>query len=147
MSRSGRMLVANDGGAAAVEFALLLPLILVLVLGIIDFGGMLHGQVTLTQAAREGARVAALRDASDPAYDGDEIARRTRAAVRSPLIESEDIVVDPMTCPNDDDDALVALTYDFEFITPVGSLIAAFGGEGFGPDITLSATGVMPCET
>ena len=50
----------HDRGAAAVEFALLLPVLLLLVFGIIDFGRALNAQVTLTQAAREGARMAAL---------------------------------------------------------------------------------------
>ena len=52
---------ARDRGAAAVEFALLLPVLLLLVFGIIDFGRALNAQITLTQAAREGARIAALR--------------------------------------------------------------------------------------
>ena len=51
---------ARDRGSVAVEFALLLPLLLLLVFGIIDFGRALNAQITLTQAAREGARLAAL---------------------------------------------------------------------------------------
>ncbi len=47
-------------GAAAVEFALLLmPLILILG-GIIDFGFAFNTQISLTHAAREGVRVEAL---------------------------------------------------------------------------------------
>ena len=48
------------GGAAAVEMALVLPLLLLLVFGIVDFGRALNLQITLTQAAREGVRPAAL---------------------------------------------------------------------------------------
>ena len=51
---------ARERGAAAVEFALLLPVLLLLVFGIIDFGRALNAQITLTQAAREGARLAAV---------------------------------------------------------------------------------------
>ena len=51
---------APDRGAVAVEFALLLPLLLLIAFGIIDFGRALNAQITLTQAAREGARLAAL---------------------------------------------------------------------------------------
>ena len=58
---------ALDRGAAAVEFALLLPLLLLLVFGIIDFGRALNAQVTLTQAAREGARL----DRAEPAERGE----------------------------------------------------------------------------
>ncbi len=55
---------ARDRGATAVEFALVLPLLLLLVFGIIDFGRALNAQITLTQAAREGARLEALGDPS-----------------------------------------------------------------------------------
>jgi len=37
---------ARDRGAAAVEFALLLPVLLLLVFGIIDFGRALNAQIT-----------------------------------------------------------------------------------------------------
>jgi glucokinase len=37
-----------------VEFALLLPLVLLMLFGIIDFGRALNAQITITQAAREG---------------------------------------------------------------------------------------------
>ncbi|MFH5878347.1 TadE/TadG family type IV pilus assembly protein [Arthrobacter sp. NA-172] len=43
-------------GAAAVEFALILPLLLSLVLGIIDFGDALSQSISLQGAAREAAR-------------------------------------------------------------------------------------------
>lgn len=50
----------RERGAAAVEFALVLPLLIVLVMGIIDFGRVYSAQQTLTNAAREGARAMAL---------------------------------------------------------------------------------------
>ena len=53
---------ARDRGASAVEFALVLPLLLLIVFGIIDFGRALNAQITLTQAAREGARLDAVGD-------------------------------------------------------------------------------------
>jgi Flp pilus assembly protein TadG len=43
-------------GVAAVEFALVLPLLLVILFGIIDFGLMLYDKAMITNAAREGAR-------------------------------------------------------------------------------------------
>jgi Flp pilus assembly protein TadG len=52
----------DEAGANAVEFAILLPVVLMLLFGII-YGGLLYNeQLALTQAAREGARFAATND-------------------------------------------------------------------------------------
>jgi Flp pilus assembly pilin Flp len=48
----------DEGGAAAVEFALLLPLIVLLLFGIIEFGLAFNTRIQATNAAREGARMA-----------------------------------------------------------------------------------------
>ena len=48
----------HDRGAAAVEFALVVPLLLLLVFGILDYGRFFFDSVSLRQGAREGARQA-----------------------------------------------------------------------------------------
>lgn len=53
---------SSERGAAAVEFALILPVLLIMLLGIIEFGRAYSTQITLTQAAREGVRVMAIKD-------------------------------------------------------------------------------------
>lgn len=50
----------NKRGAAMVEMAIVVTLLLLLVFGIIDFGLMLKDYLALSQAAREGARSAAV---------------------------------------------------------------------------------------
>lgn len=44
-------------GTAAVEFAVLLPLLIVLVLGIIEFGALYYNKAMITNASRVGARI------------------------------------------------------------------------------------------
>lgn len=56
MVRFGR-----DRGAAAVEFALVLPLLVTIVIGIMEFGRAYNVQATMTAAARQGARIMALQ--------------------------------------------------------------------------------------
>src|SRR5687768_14343436 len=56
----------SDDGAAAVEFALILPLLILLVFGIVEFGRAYNAKVTLTHAVREGARALAVGE-DDPA--------------------------------------------------------------------------------
>src|SRR6478736_3821864 len=50
----------SERGAALVEFAIILPILLSLVFGIIEFGRAYEVKVQLTGAVREGARVVAL---------------------------------------------------------------------------------------
>jgi Flp pilus assembly protein TadG len=126
----------RDRGAAAVEFALLLPLLLLLVFGIIDFGRALNAQITLTQAAREGARLDALGRSN--------VASGTQAAATG--LSPVSVTVVTSCLPNATGDAKVQASYAFTFVTPISSIAHMFGSS-FGTGIALSATGVMPCET
>jgi len=129
---------ARDRGSVAVEFALLLPLLLLIAFGIIDFGRALNAQITLTQAAREGARLAALNQLN--------VVSRTQAAA----VGLSPVSVSVTSCPpgaGQGVNATVVASYSFSFVTPVGAIAGVFGGSGFGSPITLSAHGVMPCET
>ena len=58
MSTLGR--TNNEDGAAAVEMALVLPILLLLVFGIIEFGFIFNRYISVTHAAREGVRQLAL---------------------------------------------------------------------------------------
>jgi TadE-like protein len=60
-----RPVFADDHASQIVEFAVSLPLLVLFVVGIFDFTGAITLKQKLTNAAREGARVAA----SDPASD------------------------------------------------------------------------------
>lgn len=55
-----------DRGAAAVEFAIVVPLLCLLIFGIISYGMMLSFRQNLSQAAAEGARAAAVAPKSPP---------------------------------------------------------------------------------
>lgn len=57
-----RLRSGNQDGQALVEFALITPLLLLLVFGIIEFGLLWKSQQVLTDAAREGARSAVVAD-------------------------------------------------------------------------------------
>jgi Flp pilus assembly protein TadG len=55
-----RRFARGERGAELIEFALVLPLLLLVVLGIVDFGFMFQRLEVVTNAAREGARIAVL---------------------------------------------------------------------------------------
>lgn len=111
----------------------MLPLLLLLLFGVIDFGRMLNTQLTLTEAAREGARAAALGFSPN--------ARVARTANGLTLAST---TVTACSAGHLDADAVVTLTHAFRPVTPLGSLMGFFGGTSAGT-VTITARGVMPC--
>lgn len=57
----------KEKGQAMLEFALILPILLILVCGIIDFGWLFYNQSELNNCAREGARYAIVNTGKDEA--------------------------------------------------------------------------------
>jgi Flp pilus assembly protein TadG len=103
----------NERGAAAVEFAILLPLLLLLVLGTIEFGRAYNAQITLTNAARDGVRVMAI--ANDPA--GAKTAAKNAAASVSTAIPTSAVTLSTTTCSTG---AQVTLTINYSLSTITG---------------------------
>jgi Flp pilus assembly protein TadG len=63
-----RLDIRNDRGQTMVEFALVVPVLLLVVFGIIQFGMLYNDYITLTDATRIGARKGAVsRTAANPA--------------------------------------------------------------------------------
>lgn len=60
-----RKLLKNTTGSVAVEFALFLPLLLVLIFGVVELGSAWYSKQMLVNASREGARLGALFNAGD----------------------------------------------------------------------------------
>lgn len=69
MSVRLRQLTKDNRGASAVEFALVLPLLVLLVFGIIEFGRIYNTYLAVTHAAREGARIASVRNGTGATDD------------------------------------------------------------------------------
>lgn len=89
----------SENGQSAVEFALIFPLLMVILLGIIEFGWFLNAKITITSAAREAVRVYAITN--------NEAAASTAALDRllNTNITGEIVVFDPdvnlgLTDPN-----------------------------------------------
>jgi len=61
---------SNQKGSAAVEFALVLPVLVVFVLGIVEFSLALYDKAVITNASREGAR-AGIVFGDPPLTDGE----------------------------------------------------------------------------
>jgi Flp pilus assembly protein TadG len=129
----------GERGAAAVEFALVIPLLILLVLGIAEFGRAFQVQGTLSAAAREGVRVMALKNDQAAART----AVRNAATSLSPSVTDGEISINLVggtagNCPLTDAGntaVRLTITYPMPFLTTF-----------FGSGLTLTGTGVMRCN-
>src|SRR3954465_9587633 len=113
MTKTG---LRNERGATVVEFAFIVPLLIMLVLGIAEFGRAFQVSGTLSAAAREGVRVMAL--SNDPAAA--RAAVRTAAPALDPTVTDAQITITPASCPvagADTTTVRVTVTYPLPFIT------------------------------
>lgn len=79
---------ASERGAVAVEFALLAPVLIMILLGIMEFGRAYNTQLTLTNAAREGVRVMAIDNSRTAAR----AATKAAASSLNPALQDSNIV-------------------------------------------------------
>jgi hypothetical protein len=122
-------------GVALVEFAFVLPILLVLAMGMLDFGRAFHTKSLLDQAAREGARIAVV---TSP--DPDIVTDRVNAVLASGGITPTSVTV---VGPGADHMVTVTVSATFTFITP--GVFALVGGS-YGNTIPMSGQTVMRFE-
>lgn len=84
----------REHGAVAVEFALLAPVLIMLLLGIMEFGRAYNAQISLSSAAREGVRVMAIGNKPTDART----AAKNAAVGLQPALTDAEITISPMTC-------------------------------------------------
>ncbi len=119
----------DERGAAVVEFALVLPILVLFVFGIVSFGQAYNARIELTSAVREGARVAALGGTAS------DVSQRTRDA--APGLTAGLITVTSTLCTATPAPANGTVTASYPFVID----IPLFGTRAR----TLTAKGVMRC--
>ncbi len=92
-SRRREARTCRGRGQSLVEFALILPLFLLILLGMIDFGFAFYTNLTIEYASREGARVGAALAAGNTLFPCDKVDSYVMAAVQR-VLESAGIAVD-----------------------------------------------------
>ena len=107
----------NEQGAVAVEFALLLPVLLTILFGIIEFGMLMYGREVVTNAAREGARAGIVQ--GPPKRTKGEILTIADTYLTSTGINTADVDFDTvgegLTNPNT---LTVTALYRYNFLIP-----------------------------
>ncbi len=123
-----RLDVGDERGAVAVEFALIFPVLVLLLVGIIEYGSMFNAQLLVQGAAREGAR--------EMAVTGD-VGQAQAAALNvavglAPALSDADVTVSAACA--DGQDISVTVHYDKPFLTGM-----------FGTTLPLEATATRQC--
>jgi Flp pilus assembly protein TadG len=142
--RSGR----SEKGAALLEAAITIPILLLIAVGIFEFGRAYQTWQILTNAAREGARVAVTGDPT-PGVPEQRV-RDYMEAGHLDNFDTADVEVDQSATITVNGTGVpasrVTIDYPFSFIVlgPVAQLIAS--GSTVGEDLTMTAEAVMRNE-
>jgi Flp pilus assembly protein TadG len=149
-SRAGRRgRLRSERGAELVEMAMVLPLLLLVSVSIFEFGRAYQTWLVLSNAAREGARVAILPDPT--VSDAQARARAYMEAGQLPNADTATITVDRNASisigTGTASASLVTINYPFEFMVlqPVARLVVS--GSTLGGPITMTATAEMRNES
>jgi Flp pilus assembly protein TadG len=132
----------RDDGAELIEMAIVLPLLLLLFMGLVDFGFMFRRYIVLTNAAAEGARVASL-----PGYTPADVTARVAAyAANSGVSGAVNTATVTVTVPGGAgggawpaSQVTVTHVYNFQYVTPMAAL---FGGTMNG-NVTMTSRATM----
>lgn len=129
----------GERGQSMVEFVLVLPIFLLLVFGIVDFGMGFHAWLTVTNSAREGARLGAVR-----ASNADIV---TRVHNTADTLDAANMTVTVTNAQgNPGESVVVDVDYDYTLITPLDNILGIVSGGSVGPTITLSSSADMRLE-
>ena len=124
----------SEKGQSMVEFALIMPVLLLIVVGIIEFGLMFSGYLALTNASREAVRYISL--------GGDDASAIQRAKDVSMNLDSNKmtVLINPSGANRERGDSVkVTIKYQYKFLTPFIGII-------FGNTLDLEADAVMRVE-
>lgn len=107
----------DERGAAAVEFAILLPVLMLILFGIIEFGMIMYSREIITNASREGARSGIVQTTVKPteAQIQAVVTNYLNGTGVDPNVTQIDVVGEGLTAPNT---LTVTVTYPYNFFVP-----------------------------
>jgi Flp pilus assembly protein TadG len=147
----------REGGQSLVEFCLVMPLFMILVFGVIDFGMGLRAYITAAQAAREGARYAAVGNPAGTFTSGGSgdcngsTTTTTVGKVCATLngLDLKKVSNVSVTYPSGDspgNSVHVSVTYNYQYITPIRRLVNFFSAGTLGSTVSVSSSVDMRLE-
>jgi Flp pilus assembly protein TadG len=105
--------ISNNRGQELIELAILIPLLLLISFGVLDLGRLYHAAITITNAAREGARYGTFYPS-----DVSGIIAATEAEAQASSLDLSTSLIN-VSCPEGCDSGLpirVTVRYDFRLI-------------------------------
>jgi Flp pilus assembly protein TadG len=138
--------IRNQRGAALLETAITLPLVLLVTVSIFEFGRAYQTWQVLTNAAREGARIAVLADSTDAQITG--AVRNYMTSGQLSLAATATVNVERSVAFGTNTASRVTVTYPFNFIVlnPVARLVQRNSTAGQGTTLMMS-TALMRNES
>ncbi|MFQ5878691.1 MAG: TadE/TadG family type IV pilus assembly protein [Dehalococcoidia bacterium] len=136
---AGRRRRGREDGQSLVELALVLPIFLLLLFGIVDFGMGFQSWITVTNSSREGARLGAV------GADSAAIEARVRQTADS-LDQAQLSVAVTNAGGPPGESVVVEASYNYSFITPLSSIASLVSGGTLPATLTLSSTAEMRLE-
>jgi Flp pilus assembly protein TadG len=130
----------GEKGQALVEFTMLVPIFLILVFAIVDFGMGFHSWISITNGAREGARLGVVLASEQ------EIEDRVYEAVSLPNEGTNMSVTVTNAQGQPGESVVVEVDYEYEMITPLAGLVQFLTGDSLGSSLNLSSTADMRLE-
>ena len=147
-----RALLTGDQGQALLETAMTLPLLLIVSVGIFEFGRAYQTWQILTNAAREGARIAVMPSTDPTGVDTRVRSYMTSGKLDTTAVAAATVTVDPAATVDiggggTASASLVTISYPFQFIVlqPVATLLVS--GSTLGAPFTMTATAEMRNES
>jgi len=107
----------DERGAAAAEFALLLPVLLTILFGIIEFGMIMYGREVVTNASREGAR-AGIVQRVPPLTPGEITAVATNYLTGTGINTADVVIAVPASGGVTGTPVTVTATYSYPWLIP-----------------------------
>jgi len=141
-----RRAVRDTRGAELVEFALVLPILLLVIAGILDMGFLFNNYEIVTNAAREGARMAAI-----PGFTDDAVKDRVNKYVSGAGLPGGAVTTTVDRAVRIDftggsfSGVKVVVSYPYTYLI-LGPVSGLFAGGPIDDDITLKATATMRTE-
>ncbi len=138
---------SNEHGVSAVEFALLLPVLVLIIFVILEGGLVLYNQAVITNASREGARAGVFLQSTRPSvseintviinYTSGLLITFGNGTVTPEVFRNNTKVTSGSACSAFGDFLRVTVSYPYDYLV--------IGNFGFG-SLTLKASATMRCE-